>query len=75
MKEVVSEKLFDKQTVWRASLGLWNTKQHFSGTWHFKKKPKAGTRQDQRAAEQIMTKEMRWGGRYFVESGGKYYIH
>lgn len=72
MKEVVSEKLFDKQTVWRAWLGLGNTKQLFSGTRHFRKKPRAGTRQDQRAAEQIMAKKrMGRGERYFGESRWK----
>lgn len=72
---MVSEKLFDKQTVWRASLGLGNIKQHFSGTWHFRKTRSNRTKQNQRAAEQMMAKEMSGGGRYFGESGGKYYVH
>ena len=45
-----------------------NTKQHFSGTGRLREKPGTGIRQDQRAAEQMMAKELRGRGKDFGES-------
>lgn len=56
---MISEKLFDKQTVWRALLEPGNTEQHFSGAWHLRKKPRARTKTDERVAELRVSEEMR----------------